>query len=276
LLLEYNNAWGEKALEESDLPEAVKAPLKAYTKSSPDTKALLIKRRVASRESGIRFFVGVAAEHNPALYAFRLDHYEDLLALDLDKISTGAAEYKGHLREDPMILVCTNGRRDPCCARKGVLVLDALSHVVGATLWESSHMGGHRFAANLTILPVGLLYGRVDASNAEAILEAYQLGEVHLPNLRGRTCYPPAVQAADFYLRQETGILSLDAFQLVAAQELSPRRWQVRFASPTGQGDQLVIVEGEAGAQVYDSCRLDKSTSITCFNLESFSIGFGS
>jgi hypothetical protein len=273
LLLEYNGAWGEKALEKSDLPEKVKAHLKAYSKSSPDTKVLLIKRRRDSRDSGISFFVGVAAERNPSLYAFRLDHYEDLLALDFDKITAEAAEVKAYRREDPLILVCTNGRRDPCCARKGVLVLNALSRAAGDDIWESSHVGGHRFAANLTILPHGLLYGRVDGGNAGAILEAYLRGEVHLPNLRGRTCYAPVVQAADYYLRQETGFLSLDAFYLNDAQELSPHHWQVRFDSPSGQCYQLAIEEEKTSLQVYESCLLDKSTAITRYDLESCSIG---
>ena len=272
LLLEYNGAWGEKALEESDLPEAVKAHLKAYSKSSRDTKALLIKRRRDLQETGIGFFVGIVTERDPSLYAFRLDHYEDILALDLDKISTGSADVEEHRRDEPMILVCTNGRRDPCCAQKGVLVLNALSHAVGNCLWESSHVGGHRFAANLTILPHGLLYGRVDGGNAEMILGAYLRGEVHLPNLRGRTCYAPAVQAADYHLRQESGIQALDAFRLSEVQELSPRRWQVRFVSATSQCYQLVIAEEKTGAQVYESCLLDKSTSITCYDLESYSV----
>ena len=272
LLLEYNGAWGEKALEESTLPEAVKVHLKAYSKSSPDTKALLIKRRGAARESGIRFFVGIVSERNPSLYSFHLDHYEDFLALDLDQILAGSVEYQGQRREGPLVLVCTNGRRDPCCARKGVLALNALSHAAGDNIWESSHVGGHRFAANLTILPHGLLYGRVDGSNAEVILEAYQRGEVHLPNLRGRTCYIPVVQAADYYLRRETGILSLDAFNLDDAQELSTHHWQVRFVSPAGRRYQVAIVEEKTGLQVYESCLLDKSTSITRYDLESCSV----
>jgi hypothetical protein len=272
LLLEYNGVWGEKALEESELPEAVKAHLKAYSKSSPDTKALLIKRRGAARESGIRFFVGTAAEGNPSLYSFRLDRYDDLLALELDKISTGTAEFQSYRQESPVFLVCTNGRRDPCCARRGVQVLNALSHAASEYVWESSHVGGHRFAANLTILPHGLLYGRVDGENAVSILNAYLRGEENLPNLRGRTCYAPVVQAADYYLRQETGILSLDAFHLDDAQELSPHHWQVRFVSPTGERYLLVIVEGKTDLQVYESCLLDKSTTITRYDLETCSV----
>ncbi len=41
------------------------------------------------------------------------------------------------------------GRRDRCCARLGVPLFDALApHVDADRLWQSSHHGGHRFAAN--------------------------------------------------------------------------------------------------------------------------------
>ena len=47
----------------------------------------------------------------------------------------------------PIVLVCAHGRRDACCARLGPPLFDALApHCPPDALWQSSHLGGHRFA----------------------------------------------------------------------------------------------------------------------------------
>ncbi len=54
----------------------------------------------------------------------------------------------------PLLLVCAHGRRDACCAKLGTPVYESLSpHVDPGLLWQSSHHGGHRFAANVLVAP---------------------------------------------------------------------------------------------------------------------------
>jgi hypothetical protein len=43
LLLQYQGEWGNKALEESSLPEGVKERLKRFSKDNPEVKILLIR-----------------------------------------------------------------------------------------------------------------------------------------------------------------------------------------------------------------------------------------
>ena len=52
-----------------------------------------------------------------------------------------------------MWLVCTNGKRDACCARDGLPVARALAALRPDEAWECSHLGGHRFAANVALAP---------------------------------------------------------------------------------------------------------------------------
>ncbi len=59
-------------------------------------------------------------------------------------------------------------------------------------VWETTHVGGHRFAANLVILPHGLYYGPVGLEAATAAIGAYQRGAVALDRYRGRAGYPQA------------------------------------------------------------------------------------
>jgi hypothetical protein len=134
--------------------------------------------------------------------------------------------------------------------------------------WQSTHMGGHRFAANLLWLPQGVLYGRVDALSAAEILAAQRRGQIYLPNLRGRTDYPEPAQAADLFLRQRSGENALDAFQLREIEERGENRWRVGFFDTRSKTIQQVEVELEIrDTEVYESCTLDKATRIKNYRL---------
>jgi len=268
LLLEYDQTWGAKAFEESHLPEAVKEALKAYTKNRPALKLLVIRRQRTSRETGLHFFVARVTEDKPALYSFQLTSYEDLLSLDITAILEGQPAYSSNRQNHPLILVCTNGHRDLCCARFGTQTYSALSQAAmthqSFEVWQSSHQGGHRFAPNVICLPQGLHYGRVDIESSQAVLEACLNEQVYLPNLRGRTCYDPVVQAADYHLRKQTGETSLGAYRLLQAEETTPKNWGVKFISNrTATVYQVDIVVNQPGTQVYDSCAFDKTASVT-------------
>ena len=76
--------------------------------------------------------------------------------------------------------------------------------------WQSSHVGGDRFAGNLVTLPDGVYSGRVEPSEAWAVVEAALAGRVYLPCYRGRSCYGFAAQAAELAVREATGLLGVD------------------------------------------------------------------
>jgi hypothetical protein len=97
----------------------------------------------------------------------------------------------------PLFLVCTHGRRDACCGRYGGALARELARR-GYPVWETSHVGGHRFAANLVILPHGLYYGPVGADDASAAIDAYRRGTVVAARYRGRAGLPAGQQAAEY------------------------------------------------------------------------------
>ena len=65
----------------------------------------------------------------------------------------------------PIYAVCAHGTHDACCAIRGRPVAAALDQLRPGRVWECSHVGGDRFAANVLVLPSGVLYGRVVASD---------------------------------------------------------------------------------------------------------------
>jgi len=280
LLLEYNDAWGAKAIPESKLPQVVKTWLRDCEKSEANTKSLFIRRPQASSDPGIHFFVAAVTETNPSLYHFLLEDYESIIELDIRKILQDDPIYIENRFEDPLFMVCTNGRRDACCSRKGVPVFDVMQKAIGGTttaqVWQVSHVGGHRFAANLICLPHGLLYGRVDEISVRTILDSYNNGQVYLPNLRGRVCFSKIIQACEFHLRDQSGETGLDVCNLLDWSEISPSIWQARFRSTKNGEIHVVSVRQEKStSQIYESCALDKLTTITNYILESHRIMAG-
>lgn len=274
LLLEYPGAWGEKALDESSLPSQVKTRLNELGKQIRGLKTLLIKTQShPSLEGGIHFFIVNPTLHPPRLYRFLMSVYDDLLDLDIPAVLSGDPTYDSFLHQVPIYLVCANGRRDRCCARYGVPVFNALAQASVSSLelrvWQSTHVGGHRFAANLISLPHGLLYGRVREADALAILEAERNGRIWLPNLRGRVSIPPVAQASELFLRQQQAELDRDAYQFQDASEAGSGEWIVRFlVTATGE---TAIVKARlvaTGLQTIESCLKEKTTQIMNYDVQ--------
>jgi hypothetical protein len=108
------------------------------------------------------------------------------------------------------VLVCTHGRRDRCCGRRGtdlwkdVSASDALG--AGARVWRTSHTGGHRFAPTAIVLPQGTAWAYLDrASLARVVAQEGPVGDL-LPHYRGCAGMPsPALQALERAVLGEVG-----------------------------------------------------------------------
>lgn len=273
LLLEYDGPWGAKAFEESDLPQAVKAQLAGHLEAIPASRLLLIKQRQRGSRSKSAFFVALTDDADPTLYRFELDAYEDLLSLDIPAVVARDEAHDAQRSEEKLFLVCTNGRRDRCCARHGVEVYEGLDGAAGASAWECSHVGGHRFAANVLCFPHGLCYGRVGAEDVPALVGDYGREAIRPANLRGRACYQPVAQAADYYLRVETGVTDLDAFRLVEIQDEPGGGWLTAFRSVTdGAVHRLSLSVAQSGDENYVSCGGGKTAPVTRYRLEAYSV----
>jgi hypothetical protein len=96
-----------------------------------------------------------------------------------------------------MYLVCAHARRDRCCGRFGAPLARELAERYPERVWETTHLGGHKHAANLALLPHGLYYGPVDLPAALGAIEAYERGEVTVHRYRGRAGRDEAWQEAE-------------------------------------------------------------------------------
>lgn len=211
LLLEYNQPFAERALEAAPIPQAVKDKLMAFANS----RTLLIRQPglTAEADGKIRFYLVDAGATQPAYLQYDLANYTDLLALDFECLAQDDA---AAWQTAPLYLVCTNGKRDVCCAVQGLPLYRALSEIVGDAVWQVNHFGGHRFAAVTLLFPHALAYGRLDQYDAPDLAQSYADGRVLLKHFRAQASVPKPVQVAEYFLRQDLEEMRLSSLRYEA------------------------------------------------------------
>jgi len=244
LLLEDRSAWGSHAVR-----DVLGAELEAAAKQRR-MRLLLVRRREGDPAADVvrrAFLVDTAA----GAMAVRTVERPDELAALLD---TSVSDF-GAPMTDPIFLVCTNGKRDACCALRGRAVTTALAAEYAERLWECTHLGGHRFAGNLVCLPHGIVYGRVGPEDGRRLAGAYLEGRIHPDHLRGRSAWPAPAQAAEQVLRRRLGLAGIDDLRLVEA--VVDREHATVVLAASGAEHRFVL-RAERGAPRPTSCRADE------------------
>jgi hypothetical protein len=178
---------------------------------------VLIRRWGPRVDAPRRVYLARTTATTPWLRQLDVDGDAALLDIDLDILTRPEPPTFGVPGPPGVHLVCTNGRHDACCADFGRPVVRALTAAGSPEVWESSHIGGDRFAANIACLPTGVYFGRVEPGEAAGLLAALADGVVDLDRYRGRSCYPPLVQAAEILARRELDERRLDGLVVVRA-----------------------------------------------------------
>jgi (2Fe-2S) ferredoxin len=145
-------------------------------------------------------------------------HDNDLL----DAAAALAGASPGAARSQPVVLVCTHGVHDVCCALRGRPVAAALASRWPELVWECSHIGGDRFASNVVVLPDGFYYGNLDPESALTTVEAHLGGTVLPDRLRGMARFVPPVQAAVIAAYQHYGPMPPSDVSVRATEHIGP------------------------------------------------------
>ena len=269
VLIEQPGPWGSDALVQSRFDAEV-APLLARRSRAENVRLLLV-RRPGERlsDSGRRWaYVDSRPGHEGLWWSVR--------ATDADLLDVPWDGSVGEPATGPTYLVCTHGAHDACCALRGRPLARSLPAPGPADVWECSHLGGDRFAANVVVLPHGYYYGQVPGDGAE-LVEAHTHGRVALPWLRGRAGLAPPAQAAQQLARGELGLVGVDDLRALAVRPLTapgsePERWEVTLAGPDGA--LTVTVEGRpSDVAAYLTCRARHPAHTRVWRLESLALG---
>lgn len=209
LLVEHPGPWPESPVEQA-LGSDLVAELRHR---APGLRVVLIRRpgeRTVGHPRCVMAWTSTDPHAQPWMRDVQLDGYEDLARLDVESLVAGRRVAVGIERQRPLYAVCTHGKRDACCAEFGRPVVRALQSE-HADVWECTHVGGDRFAANLVCFPHGIYYGRLNPVSALAAANDYRDGRIRLANLRGRSGQHPAAQAAEYFVRVHEQLTALDA-----------------------------------------------------------------
>lgn len=235
LLVEYRGLWSSDALAGSGLSDQVKARLTELSAQRPRTRLLFIRRPDRRRHPSLAVYAASSREGQERLGRTEIDEHEDLRDVDPWEAVTPT--------DEPLFLACTHGKHDPCCARRGRPLFDALSEQLEAdSVWQCTHIGGDRFAGNLLCLPYGVYFGRVERDDVPSVVDEYLDGRISLAYYRGRSCWPFAVQAAERRIRAEEGLTGLDDLALASAVR-DGDRWEIAFDTPVGRRELVVVAE---------------------------------
>jgi hypothetical protein len=227
LLVELPGPWGWDALRESTVDSTVAGALAARA-AAAGVRVLAVRRPGRTGLAPTRRLAWV--DSRPG----RERVWWAGFAEDRELLDVAPDRPAGVPSRDPVYLVCAHGRHDACCAIRGRAVAAALATLRPDAVWECSHVGGDRFAANLVVLPHGLYYGHVTEQGAAGLVERYEAGLLEPGLLRGRSSLPAPVQAAQHHARLALGDDRVDALPAEQVEQLDGQTWRVRLRHAAG------------------------------------------
>jgi hypothetical protein len=265
LLIEDPSPWGANAVEDADWYADVRRALDRWQDAVPDLRVQLIRRAIGRRDAaGQVRCVAVRAGADPVLASWSLDTYRELVGID-----GPAALQAGSSPGDasPLLLTCVNGRRDACCAKWGRPVSQAAFAAAPGAAWQTSHLGGHRFAPTALVLPHGTHYGWLRPEDVPDLLAAHRTGHLYdLDRVRGHVHQPRPVQAACLTLRRRLGLTALGAVQEATAESRGDGTWTVRVRAE-GRAHTARVHSTERAVAFPHSCGSDEATPDTAWRV---------
>ncbi|MFE7959688.1 sucrase ferredoxin [Streptomyces sp. NPDC057413] len=261
LLLEQPGPWGAKALVSSHLDRALGRALEAAAEGT-GVRVALIRRPGRHADLGTPAVRQVYAAHTVPggwLHGAALTDPRRLLDLDFAALGRGdhttfdsALDGSPHTG-DPLALVCTNGKRDRCCALLGrPLAAELISSGV-AGVWEVTHLGGHRFSPTVLVLPYGYAYGRAQAHAVKEVLHQAHEGRVVVEGCRGASAWERPGQAAELAVRRSVGEYRAEALRVVQTRGTAAG-WEVVVAHVDGRRWRVTVEQGASQPPRPESC----------------------
>ncbi|CAM5393253.1 Sucrase ferredoxin OS=Streptomyces alboniger OX=132473 GN=CP975_26905 PE=4 SV=1 [Streptomyces alboniger] len=256
-MIEQPGPWGAKALTSSHLDPELGSALEAAAEGTGVRVALIRRpgRHTAGRPMARhQVYVAHTAPGHAWLRSYVTDDPRRLL--DLDFAALGAGDHGGFgtpYTGAPLALVCTNGKRDRCCALLGRPLAEELAAAGEEGVWEITHLGGHRFAPTVLVLPYGYAYGRTETHSVKEILAAARTGRVVLEGCRGSSAWERPGQAAELAVRAATGEVAAGTLDVIPTEE-TDGRWEVTVAHTDGRRWQVTVERGASLPPRPESC----------------------
>lgn len=262
ILVELPTTWGHDPIRDAALPPSARESLEGASATIPRSRVVFIRRRVerlgASRIYVVRTNGGIAIRD--------LASIDELATVPLIDVAASLSSSVDP-EVQPLVLVCTHGQHDSCCGRRGYPLFDALQRHGELDVWQCSHVGGDRFAANAVVLPWGLYYGPVEHHEAADLAASIARDEILLPAYRGRASFSRPVQAAETFIRRTTNLLSRDALRFHARETLLDGHMRVTLRDRHGTRHEVTIEHTLATDAILPTCKSKEPQPVREFRL---------
>ncbi|HEY5821216.1 MAG TPA: sucrase ferredoxin [Propionibacteriaceae bacterium] len=272
LLLEHPGPWRIDAVAGSGIEPVMLAQLTS-TAQRTGTRILLVRRPGRTPASAQRRWILAGLDRATVDGFWSADAELEACVRALSAPAQSTTE-----TPEPILLVCAHGVHDVCCALRGRPVAAALAARWPDQVWESSHVGGDRFAPNVVLLPDGFYYGNLDPQSALAAVEAHLAGAVSTAYLRGMARHPPAAQAAVAAAYARFGPLGphdirvTDYLHTPPVGDDDPSRSQVGLSVPGVTGVVRVEVLGVRRTEAQLTCRAVRETPATEYRIAGLTV----
>lgn len=270
VLIEYRGGWPPNGFDGLDIDPETKALVLSAAQTAR-ARVLLVERPGRRRREGPSSWAVLRHQKSGAhLQQWGTWSHDE----DLAEIAT-ALTSPGKPGLPPVILVCTHGPHDPCCAVWGRPVGRALSQHWPELVWECSHVGGDRFAANAVVAPDGVYYGGLDAQSAVTTIEDHLAGRIRADYLRGYTDLFPPQQTAVAAALQRFGPAGRHDYQIVETLR-DGDHWRIHL---TGRAPHPAHIDVELQARRTPpgqlTCRGPATGSVVVYELTSLRTDVG-
>ncbi|MFC8899535.1 sucrase ferredoxin [Streptomyces cinereoruber] len=268
ILIEYRAGWPVNGFDGLDLEPEVRARVFAAAQTLR-ARMLLIRRHGRRRPDdpprwAVLRYDGDGA-HRQRWGVWRNDK-------DLAEI-VDALDSPGERDRPPVVLVCAHGTHDACCAVRGRPVGRALSDRWPDLVWECTHVGGDRFAANVFVAPDGVYYGNLNAASAVTVVEGHLADRIGADHLRGYTDLVPAQQAALSAVLRHTGPSGRHDYAIEETVREGDR-WRIRVTGrPAGLSAFEVEVRAHRSPPLRLTCRGLSPASAVSYEVVSLHVG---
>jgi len=252
VLVEFPTPWPHKAFDA--FSDGLRAGLSAACDAT--SAKLLLIRRPGERTPEVRRWAVYDVKQRRSLWG------NWATEADLGQLVDAAMSAPSdRWSTDPVVLVCTHARHDACCGVRGRPVAAALAEARPDEVWECTHVGGHRFAANLVLPLDGTYYGRVEAETVADIVDAHvEKSEISADHVRGFSWMAPAAQAVAVEAHRRWGPAGANDIEAASVVALGSDRWRVELTCGEVLPPSITAeVERVAGPEVRLSCLADPS-----------------
>ena len=224
--IEWTETWEAKAVETAAFPAPVRARLLQWGDRIGRMRPQLIRR--PGRDAATPKVV-IGVPDLGRVVELDLPAIDALADVDVPAIARGWLPEGACVLDKPVMLVCTHGKRDRCCAKKGTPVWERIAACEDVITWQTTHLGGHRFAATLVWLPHGICFGRLTEDDVGPLLDGVRCNEIFdLEHVRGGAVNSGPDQAADGFVRAHVDEQRADAVIVEESWIVGEDRWETR------------------------------------------------